>query len=97
METGVSTPSGASPSGVAECYPAVHHFRIILQADATAAAAALEAVLADYAVTAPLQAAHRSAGGRYRSMQVSVRLAGREEHERLDASLRVVPGVRVLL
>lgn len=80
----------------ARIYPAEHHFRIIVLSGSDAFTA-IEALLAGYAVTAPLCHGQASRGERYRSLQVSVRLADRAEHRRLDGALRAVAGVRMLL
>ncbi len=77
-------------------YPAVHHFRIIVLADSPACAE-IEALLAGYDVSAPLCHGRKSRGERYQSLQVSVRLADRAEHRRLDGALRAATGVRMLL
>lgn len=85
----------ASPAPT-DPYPAVHHFRVIVTA-AAACDHVLAALLQSYDVTAPLLPGSVSSGGRYRSLQVSVRLKSRDEHVRLDHDLRNVEGVRILL
>ena len=95
-----TNPLAAPPAGTeadeALIYPAEHHFRIIILSGSTAFAD-IEALLAGYTVTAPLCHGQASRGERYRSLQVSVRLADRAEHRRLDGALRAVDGVRLLL
>ena len=77
-------------------YPAEHHFRIIVGQD-FACEPALRQVLARYTVTSPLADASQSRNGRFRSLQASVRVDGREELVRLDRELRAVEGVRLIL
>lgn len=77
-------------------YPARHHFRVIVQAGSPARAA-IELLLRDFAVVGTLRDANTSRGGRYVSLQVTVDLASRAEHLLLDAALRAVDGVRLLL
>ena len=91
-----STAGGGRAGASAPLYPAEVHFRIVVEGR-FAGEAALEAVLAAYAVTAPLAAASRSSTGRFRSLQVSVCVQGLEELTALDRALRAVEGVRLLL
>ena len=88
--------AGWSSADPATLYPAVVHFRIIVEAG-FAGEAALHGVLAGYDVTAPLAASRSSQQGRFRAFGVSVRVGGREELVRLDQALRAVEGVRLLL
>ncbi len=80
----------------AKVYPATHHFRIIIQAESQAGDG-VAAALKPYAVVAPLRPGQASRAGRYRTLEVSVRLDCRDDHLRLDAALRAVAGVRILL
>ena len=77
-------------------YPAVHHVGIVVEA-AFAAQDALEAVLADVEVVAPLHDGRASRTGRYRTLRVSVRVGSRAELDALDRNLRAVTGVKLLL
>ena len=80
----------------AEVYPATHHFRIIVAAGSTARTV-IETLLADFEVVSPLKTGQSSAGGRYQSLQVTVNLACRADHLRLDQEIRKGEGVRSLL
>jgi len=84
------------PIEESKVYPAQHHFRIIIHAG-SAAAEGLAAVLRDFTVVAPLMPGQASRQGRYQTLQVTVQLGSRDEHLRLDAALRAVEGVRILL
>jgi putative lipoic acid-binding regulatory protein len=78
-------------------FPAVFHFRIIVEASVVAAQDALRAVLADYTVVAPLAASKASSAGRYQAYCVSVELQSPSEHLAFDAAVKGVSGVRMLL
>jgi putative lipoic acid-binding regulatory protein len=83
--------------GERDAYPAVFHFRIIVEAGA-AGAEELTAAAAPYRVTSAVApSASSPASGRYRSFAVSVNLASRAEMAAFDADVRRVPGVRMLL
>jgi len=77
-------------------YPAVHHVGIVVEA-AFAALGALEAVLADVDVVAPLHDGRASRTGKYRTLRVSIRVDSRAELDALDRNLRAVTGVKLLL
>jgi putative lipoic acid-binding regulatory protein len=77
-------------------YPVECHFRIIVE-QAFAKEDDLKQILSASEVTAPLAPGSVSSGGKYRSLQVGVRVHGREEMDRLDRAIRAVPGVRMLL
>jgi len=79
-----------------ELYPAEFHFRILVEGNFVGEDA-LKRVLAGHAVTAPLSHAAHSKTGRFRSLQVSVRIQDRAELDKLDAALRAVDGVKLLL
>lgn len=91
-----STPRpGGGPEAV---YPSEFHFRIIVDAQqADACAPLLEEAAASYRVTAPLAVSRHSSAGRYLAYSLSVRLESRDELEALDAAIKRVPGVRLLL
>jgi putative lipoic acid-binding regulatory protein len=78
-------------------YPAEFHFRIIVEAAAAEAEAGVNRVLAGYRVTAPLAVSQASSAGRYCSYSVSVEIRSRAELHALDAALKRVPGVRMVL
>ncbi len=80
----------------AAIYPAECHFRVIVAGD-FAAEAELRQALAASEVTSPLASARHSAGGRFHSLQVTVRVKDRAELVRLDRDLRAVAGVRMVL
>ena len=80
----------------ATLYPAECHFRIIVEKD-FANEARLREILSASEVTAPLAPGSTSSGGRFRSLQVAVRLKDRAEGVRLDEALRGVAGVRLVL
>ncbi len=83
-------------SGREAVYPAEFHFRILTEAE-SAAEAALGAALAPYRVTVPLAFSRGSSGGRYRAYSVSVQIVSREELQALEAAVKRVPGVRMVL
>jgi putative lipoic acid-binding regulatory protein len=86
----------AAPAAQELAYPGEFHFRILTET-ATHAETALAARIAAYRVTSPLAVSRDSSTGRYRAFCVSVRLEDREEHLRLDAEIKQVPGVRLVL
>ena len=77
-------------------YPAECHFRIIVAGDGSTEEQ-LQQVLRACEVTAALAPGNSSTGGRFRSLQVSVRVKDRAELVRLDNEMRAVPGVRMVL
>jgi putative lipoic acid-binding regulatory protein len=77
-------------------YPALFHFRIITETEAQAEQALIQAVSA-YQVKAPVAASHASAAGRYSAFSVSILMQSRLEMETFDATLKKVPGVRMVL
>ena len=77
-------------------YPAEYHFRIIAD-PAEHVPRAIGAILNDYDIVEPLRRGHLSRGGRYQTLQVTVRLRNRAEHHALDLRLRKSEGVRLLL
>ena len=80
----------------AQIYPAECHFRIIVSGDFSSDDE-LQQVLSSCEITAALTAANASAGGKFRSLQVSVRIKDRAELVRLDRELRAIKGVRLVL
>ncbi len=88
----------SKPPQESEVYPAAHSFRIIAEATAEEPVTrAASAVLEAFEVLEPLAKGRASSGGRYVSLHVTVRLVDRAGHHRLDAALRAIPGVRILL
>ena len=85
-----------SGAPVPEAYPAVHHFGIVVK-QSFDNPAALAAVLAGHDVVIPLHEGQRSRTGAYRTLRVSVRVGSRERLEAVDAGLRAVAGVIMLL
>ena len=85
--------SGAPVPGA---YPAVHHFGIVVK-QSFDDPAALAAALAGCDVVTPLHDGQRSRRGTYRTLRVSVRDDSRKRLEAVDASLRAVAGVMMLL
>ncbi|MEI8242726.1 MAG: DUF493 domain-containing protein [bacterium] len=77
-------------------YPAECHFRIVVAAD-FCADDRLRQVLEACEITLPLAHGNASSGGKYRSLQVTVRVKDRAELVRLDRDLRAVEGVRMVL
>ena len=77
-------------------YPAECPFRIIVAGD-FGAEDKLSQVLAASEITTALVPGNASAGGKFRSLQVTVRVKNRAELVRLDQELRAVPGVRMVL
>lgn len=79
-----------------EAYPAVHHFGIVV-GPAFDDPAALTAALEGWDVVTPLHDGQRSRMGTYRTLRTSVRVESRARLEALDAKLRAVAGVKMLL
>ena len=77
-------------------YPAECHFRIIVAGDFSAEGP-LQQVLAASEITSALAPGNASTGGKFRSLQVTVRVKDRAELVRLDRELRAVAGVRMVL
>lgn len=80
----------------ATIYPAVYHFRVIVGRQPEVEVE-LRRVLEAYDVTSPLAEAAQSRTGRYRSLQVAVRVVSRDELVRVDGAMRAVAGVRLIL
>ena len=77
-------------------FPVVAHHRLIVDAarrDDVATAAAF----AGFARVEPVAESRASAGGKYVSYSLSVRLKDREEMARLDAAIAGVPGLKMCL
>lgn len=77
-------------------YPAQYHFRIIIESESEALGR-IGGVLDGYCLSEPLQPGQNSSGGKYKSFLFSVEFECRADHERMDAELRAVEGVRILI
>ena len=89
--------SGVAQTATVEvAYPAEFHFRIIVE-KCVAVFSLLEAAVGGHKVTSPLSACRVSSNGRYRSFSLSVMICDRDELTALDAKLKKVPGVRMVL
>ncbi|MDD2462022.1 MAG: DUF493 domain-containing protein [Kiritimatiellae bacterium] len=77
-------------------YPATFHFRVIAEASA-GVASGLAAALNAHRVVEPLAASRASSQGRYHAYSVSVELQTPDDLRALDAALKRVPGVRMVL
>lgn len=80
----------------ATIYPAECHFRIIVDSQ-FCADAKLQQVLTTCDITSALAPASVSKTGKFRSLQVSIRVKDRAELVRLDREIRAVEGVRMVL
>ena len=77
-------------------FPVVAHHRLIC--DATRRDdAATAAMFAGFELVEPVAESRASAGGKYISYSLSVRLKDREEMARLDEQLKRVPGLKMVL
>lgn len=77
-------------------YPALFHFRIIVDTEAQTEPALLHA-LKSFQVTDPLVPARASSAGRYTAFAVSITMQNRTEMETFDTIIKQVPGVRMVL
>ena len=77
-------------------FPTHVHFRIITEGESFREAV-LSEVLAAYKIVAPLLASRISSAGRYLAYSVSVEIQSRTELHAIDAALKQVPGVRMVL
>ena len=77
-------------------FPVVAHHRLIVDA-ARRDDAAVAAAFAGFELVEPVAESRASAGGKYVSYSLSVRLKDREEMARLDASIAGVPGLKMCL
>ena len=77
-------------------FPVVAHHRLICDA-ARRDDAAIAAVFAGFELVEPVAESRASAGGKYVSYSLSVRLKNREEMARLDAAIAGVPGLKMCL
>lgn len=77
-------------------FPVVAHHRLIVDA-ARRDEAAMKAAFAGFELVEPVAESRASAGGKYVSYSLSVRLKDREEMARLDAAIAGVPGLKMCL
>lgn len=57
----------------------------------------IETVLMELGITSPLQAQNLSDGGKYQSFRVDVRVESIEQMNKIDAALRNIVGVKMVL
>ncbi len=77
-------------------FPLTAHFRVIAERDRLEKDQ-LELAVQPFTLSEPLAPANTSKGGRYISYAFSAVVASRDELNRIDARLREVPGVRMVL
>ena len=77
-------------------FPVVAHHRLICDA-ARRDVAAMKAAFAGFELVEPVAESRASAGGKYISYSLSVRLKDREEMAQLDAAIAGVPGLKMCL
>ena len=77
-------------------FPVVAHHRLIVVA-AERDDAAIKACFEGFDLVEPVAGQRASAGGKYISYGVSVRLPDRETMERLDNAFTAVPGLKMCL
>ncbi len=77
-------------------FPVEAHHRIII--DATCRDdGKVRSLFAGFDLLEPVTVGNVSAGGKYVSYALSVRLADREEMARVDAAIKSVPGIKMCL
>ncbi len=77
-------------------FPVDCHFKVIAE-KLDGIAFVIETVLLGLGVTSPLTAGNESKGGKYVTFNVTVRVDSREQMNRIDAELRNVQGVKMVL
>jgi putative lipoic acid-binding regulatory protein len=77
-------------------FPVECHFRILAENQPNMAFV-IETVLMELGVSAPLETANTSANGRYISFNVTTIVESREMMNRIDAELRRILGVRMVM
>ena len=77
-------------------FPVVAHHRLICDA-ARRDEAAMKTAFAGFELVESVEESRASAGGKYVSYSLSVRLKDREEMARLDAAIAGVPGLKMCL
>ncbi len=88
-----------NPFGRAELkYPVVWAFRIIAQAaKVDSVAVAVRAVMASCKVKKELAMTSKSKEGTYQTMTFAAEIASHDEMERIDAALKAIDGVKVVI
>ncbi len=89
----MKTPTGPAKR---EVYPAVFPYRIIAEADRPVEEP-LAVALTAFTLKSPLAREKASAHGKYVAFSLAVELKSREEMEKLDATIKAVPGVKLVL
>ena len=84
------------PDSVELKFPVVAHHRLIVDA-ARRDDAVTKAAFAGFYLVEPVAESRASAGGKYISYSLSVRLKDREEMARLDAAIASVSGLKMCL
>ena len=93
-----NTPDQKTPGGAEEpsVYPGTFYVSVIAEKEAEVASA-LASALVGFRIASPLDKGEGSSSGKYVSFRFSVVLSSREEMERMDAAVRAVPGVKMVL
>ncbi len=77
-------------------FPLNAHFRIIAE-NLPNMHFVIETVLAGLGVTNKLETEKQSAQGKYQSFSVDIRLESKEQMNKIDAELRAIQGVKMVL
>ncbi len=77
-------------------FPLDCHFKVIAE-DLENMHFVIETVLMGQGVSNPLTAGNKSEGGKYITFNVSVRVDSREQMNQIDAELRNIQGVKMVL
>lgn len=77
-------------------FPVVAHHRIIVNAPARDDVAT-KRLFDGFDLVEPVAEANASSGGKYVSFGLSVRLKDRNEMDRLDGQIKLVPGLKMVL
>lgn len=85
-----------NPTKKALKFPVLCHYKIITDA-APAVERHIREALIEFGIVRPLQAGHQSKEGKYLTFNVEVLAPNKEFMDRLDAKLRAIDGVRVVL
>jgi len=77
-------------------FPVVAHHRIIVRSEEKDPAA-MARLFACFELLEPVAESRQSAGGKYVSFGLSVRLRDRADMDRFDSQLKLVPGLKMVL
>ena len=77
-------------------FPVDCHFKVITE-QIDGMAFVIETVLAGLGIESPVTPGNRSAAGRYITYNLTVRVESREQMNRIDAELRNIAGVKMVL